>query len=73
MSAARTPEAIEREAERRMDQLDRHLMRGDLTQSAYDEACRRLDRWTQRQYARWDAHRTMRDWRAPEWPSVGAR
>ena len=22
---------------------------------------------------RWDAHRTMRDWRAPEWPAMGAR
>jgi hypothetical protein len=45
----RTEDQIEREVERRMDALDRRLMRGALTQAAYDEAIRALDAWSRAQ------------------------
>lgn len=38
-------EQIERAVEWRMDALDRRLMRGDLSQDAYDFKVRALDRW----------------------------
>ena len=71
MATIRDPDRIERDAEKRMDALDRALLCGSLCQSAYDAEVRRLDRFTRRQHARWNAHRTQRDWRAPEW--MGAR
>jgi len=44
-------EQIERAAERKMDSLDRQLMRGSLAQSEYDREVRALDQWTKQQYA----------------------
>lgn len=43
-------EQIEREAERRMDRLDKHLLQGHLRQAEYDAAVDELDTWCKRQY-----------------------
>jgi hypothetical protein len=40
-----TEEQIERAVERKMDGLDRRLMRGELTQAEYDREVCALDAW----------------------------
>lgn len=47
-----TEEQIERAVERAMDQLDRALMRGLLTQPEYNREVSLLDKWAQSQYDR---------------------
>jgi hypothetical protein len=43
-------EQIERLVEKRMDALDRSLMKGTMHQAEYDVEVKRLDRWAQQQY-----------------------
>jgi hypothetical protein len=40
-----TEDQIERRVEAKMDRLDRALINGELTQSAYDDEVRFLDNW----------------------------
>lgn len=42
-----TEQQIEARAERAMDILDIRYMRGAISQDAYNDAVRDLDRWTQ--------------------------
>ena len=41
---------IEREAEKRMNALDKKLLRHQLTQKEYDEEVAKLSSWATRQY-----------------------
>jgi len=41
---------IEREAEKRMNALDKKLLRHQLTQEEYDEEVAKLSSWATRQY-----------------------
>jgi hypothetical protein len=66
MATVPGPERIERDAETRMDALDRRLLRGDLTPAAYDAEVKKLDRWATRQHQRHAAHRAARAWAAPD-------
>lgn len=50
MTYRMTPAQIERHAELAMDALDRRLMNGTLTQSAYDAAVKALDAETERDW-----------------------
>lgn len=57
MTLALTDEQIERRVERMMDDMDRRLLAGLLSQTAYDKEVKDLDRWAQAHYAAADAAR----------------
>lgn len=73
----RTPDQIEAAAEGRMDLIDRQLLIGRLTQAEYDDAAKRLDRWTRRQYEMHASARRRSSWRgtadASHFAAVAAR
>jgi hypothetical protein len=47
-----TEKEIEREAERRMDTLDRHLLAGVITQLQYELSVHDLEKWSKEEYTK---------------------